>query len=157
MTFLKPNFEVTEGRANDFENLAELYETIASTISNKAFFNWNQKKAEEEIAIAKTFLMKDEMDGSIQAFVTYRDYQDRYEISAIGTNPKHLKMGFAQKVLTALQANAAQRRLAIWLEVHENNQTAINLYLKNGFKVLNTRKRYYPDGGDALVMQFTSV
>lgn len=154
MTFQKPNSEVVLGTANDFEKLAQLYETIAASVSNKAFFNWNEEKATEEMRFAKTLLIKDQAGKNIDAFVTFRDYEDRIEISAIGTNPKHLKMGLAQKVLEALKANAAQRRLAVWLEVHENNQTAVNLYLKNGFTVLNTRKRYYPDGGDALVMRF---
>ena len=154
MTFLNPNSEVILSQPEDFQSLAILYQAIADSVSNKAFFNWSEKTALEEMRLAKTLILKDPVQQSIKAFVTYRDYDDRFEISAIGSNPKHLKKGYAQNVLQALQANAAQRRLAIWLEVHENNQTAVNLYLKNGFTVLNSRKRYYPDGGHALVMQF---
>ena len=38
------------------------------------------------------------------------------------------------------------------LEVNEKNQNAINLYLKNGFKEINRRPKYY--GSDtAIIME----
>ena len=39
----------------------------------------------------------------------------------------------------------------ITLEVNINNIGAINLYLKNGFKVVSKREKYY-DGTDAYLM-----
>ncbi|MBE7086719.1 MAG: ribosomal-protein-alanine N-acetyltransferase [Clostridiales bacterium] len=41
----------------------------------------------------------------------------------------------------------------VFLEVRESNLNAINLYKKFGFKHLSVRKKYYPDGENALVMQ----
>lgn len=38
------------------------------------------------------------------------------------------------------------------LEVRVSNQKAINLYLKNGFRISHIRKAYYKDGEDANVM-----
>lgn len=40
------------------------------------------------------------------------------------------------------------------LEVSENNEAAIQLYQKFGFKVTGKRKAYYKDGSDALLMEF---
>jgi len=39
-----------------------------------------------------------------------------------------------------------------YLEVNVSNDVAISLYLKFGFKILSTRKSYYANGEDALVM-----
>jgi [ribosomal protein S18]-alanine N-acetyltransferase len=39
-----------------------------------------------------------------------------------------------------------------YLEVNVSNKAAISLYLKFGFTVLSTRKSYYANGEDALVM-----
>ena len=39
-----------------------------------------------------------------------------------------------------------------FLEVKEGNLTAINLYKKLGFNVINLRKNYYKDGRTALIM-----
>lgn len=40
----------------------------------------------------------------------------------------------------------------IVLEVRVNNFKAINLYKKHGFKEITIKKRFYPDGEDALMM-----
>lgn len=39
-----------------------------------------------------------------------------------------------------------------YLDVKASNDTAISLYLNFGFNILSTRKAYYSDGEDALVM-----
>jgi ribosomal-protein-alanine N-acetyltransferase len=39
------------------------------------------------------------------------------------------------------------------LDVRVNNTSAINLYKRNGFKIIETRKQYYKNGDDALYMQ----
>lgn len=149
---LESELKVSFCDVTEFETLAKLYQKIAEVVSNRAFFNWTLQSALDELPKAKSLVIKSEKN--ILAFVTFRDYEDRLEIMAIGTDPTYLRNQMAQKVLDGVKTNAAQRKLSVWLEVHENNQTAVNLYLKNGFKVLNSRKRYYPDGGNALVMQF---
>lgn len=49
-----------------------------------------------------------------------------------------------------------RRAGCVWLEVRASNQTAINLYQRAGFELIETRKNYYPLGEgreDALVMR----
>lgn len=149
-----PQNKIEICQKTDYPKLIQLYDKLSKSVSSPSFFNWDQKKVQDELQHSQTLIIKDDLTAAIQSFLTFRNYQDRLEISAIGTDPAFLKKGLAQMLLKHLQANAAQRKLSVWLEVHENNQTAIKLYLKNGFAVLNTRKRYYPDGGNALVMQF---
>ncbi|MDE5729312.1 MAG: GNAT family N-acetyltransferase [Clostridia bacterium] len=40
----------------------------------------------------------------------------------------------------------------VFLEVRVSNSNAMKLYLKNGFKGVYARTRYYSDGEDGLVM-----
>jgi ribosomal-protein-alanine N-acetyltransferase len=50
---------------------------------------------------------------------------------------------------------ASQKKVQVWLEVRESNHTAINMYEKAGFVLIEQRKNYYPavDGKeDALIM-----
>ena len=53
---------------------------------------------------------------------------------------------FAEKTA----ANGAER---IFLEVRISNEPALGLYLSRGFAKTRIRKRYYPDGEDALEMK----
>ena len=50
-------------------------------------------------------------------------------------------------VLNQLPMNSS-----VFLEVKEGNLTAINLYQRLGFKVINSRRNYYKDGRTALIM-----
>ena len=154
MGLQKTSWFVTECLSEDYESLASLYQSIAKLVVNRAFFNWSYETALSEFKEGQSLIIKDQSINQVVSFVTFRNYPDRVEISAVGTNPKYLNQGLAGQLLVELKKNAAQRGLAIWLEVHENNISATKLYLKNGFKVLNTRKSYYSDGGNALVMKF---
>lgn len=43
-----------------------------------------------------------------------------------------------------------------FLEVEAQNVVAQNLYLKNGFKLIHRKKKFYSDGQDALIMTKSS-
>ena len=132
-------------------SLAVLYQEIANH-TTPAFFNWTEASALIEIRSAKNFVIQE--DNKIQAFVTFRTYADRLEIMALGTRPLLLKKGLGLRIFGVLKNYAKHHSLPIWLEVHEQNRAAIHLYLKSGFTVTRTRKGYYQDGGNALLMTY---
>ena len=78
--------------------------------------------------------------------ITY-DSVDSLDIFEIAVDEKFRSRGIATKLLNRLND---ERK--ILLEVSEKNTNAINLYIKNGFKVISKRKKYYLDGSDAIVM-----
>jgi [ribosomal protein S18]-alanine N-acetyltransferase len=81
---------------------------------------------------------------------------DDAEILNVETRASHRRQGLAQGLLAEAFDWARQnQRQAVWLEVRASNDAAINLYRKTGFVQVNTRKRYYSDGEDALVMKYT--
>jgi ribosomal-protein-alanine N-acetyltransferase len=55
-----------------------------------------------------------------------------------------------EKLLNHIIAAKGQDQ-ELWLEVHEANQAARQLYQKLGFKETGKRKRYYKDGGTAIL------
>ncbi len=136
-------------KKSDFDSLANLYESISQQVS-KAQFNWNKQTAAAEFLVSETFAYLEKYE--IVSFLTYRTYVDRIEIMACGTDPICQKKGTATKLLQNLKTIAAQQGLPISLEVHEFNASALGLYFKCGFQHLHTRKGYYSDGKDALIM-----
>lgn len=78
--------------------------------------------------------------------ITY-DSVDSLDIFEIAVDEKFRSRGIATKLLNRLND---ERK--ILLEVSEKNTNAINLYIKNGFKVISKRKKYYLDGSDAIIM-----
>lgn len=89
----------------------------------------------------------------VLGFVVFSIMYEKAEIVDIAVNPNYK----GQKIGTSLLSAAIQECLAshcenITLEVRLSNMGAISFYKKNGFKEVSTRKRYYHDGEDALVM-----
>ena len=95
-------------------------------------------------------------DGIIVASIEILRGVDDAEILNIETSPSHRRQGLAQSLLQEAFDWARQnQRQSIWLEVRAGHEAAVNLYRKMGFVKINTRKRYYSDGEDALVMKYT--
>ena len=143
---------VTQVNEKDFVQLANLYGKIACSVE-LPYFNWNKESALQEIKKAESLVIV--ADGFIRAFITYRNYDDRFEISALGTDPGFLKKGYAQDLLETLKKCAIMQKKPIWLEVHAKNLKAVQLYQTREFVVVHRRKGYYSDLGDALVMTWT--
>jgi ribosomal-protein-alanine N-acetyltransferase len=85
-------------------------------------------------------------------FLLLRTILDEAEIITIGAATP--RQGIASALLTAALTQAAATRVRkIHLEVAATNAPARALYEKFGFVQTGLRKRYYADGGDALVLQ----
>lgn len=84
------------------------------------------------------------------SFLVAQNLVDSINLLLISTNSKYKKQGFASKLINLL---IKENNLKIWLEVKENNFSAINLYKKLGFKQIFLRKNYYKDGFSALIFE----
>lgn len=78
---------------------------------------------------------------------------DELHITNLAVDPSVRGRGVARGLITTLIRNTRSEG-AVWsaLEVRESNLAARALYKGLGFTVLGSRKGYYPDGEDALVM-----
>ena len=69
----------------------------------------------------------------------------------ISFNEEFNNKGIATKLLNNMLSNL-NGVLNVTLEVNDSNTKAINFYLKNGFKAVSKREKYYRDGHDAYLM-----
>ncbi len=78
------------------------------------------------------------------------------DIQNIGVLENYRRGGLGQKILDELISHCKEMGVtSLYLEVRVSNSPALCLYLKNGFKGIYSRTRYYSDGEDALVMKKT--
>ena len=78
---------------------------------------------------------------------------DDLNLLKIAVLPQFRKLGVGFNLMQMASEYRKQQSLdKYFLEVRENNEKAIKLYKKFGFKTLNVRERYYADGENCLVM-----
>jgi ribosomal-protein-alanine N-acetyltransferase len=83
---------------------------------------------------------------------------DEAHITLLGIDPRYQRRGLGQWLLLRLLQDACGRSLnRATLEVRATNTRALALYGKFGFEPLGNRRRYYPDGEDALILWQNSL
>ncbi len=76
------------------------------------------------------------------------------DIQTIGVLPEFEGRGIARAMLVELIGEARRRGARdVMLEVSSTNPRAQELYRRFGFEHIHTRRRYYRDGSDGLVMR----
>lgn len=83
----------------------------------------------------------------------YWEIVDESHITVLAIDPIYHRRGLGRWLLINLLEDACRQRLQrATLEVRASNSRALALYESFGFEALGTRKRYYPDGEDALIL-----
>ena len=96
-----------------------------------------------------------EVDGTIAGYTFIWVIADEVHINNFAVHPAFRRKGLGLKLISFIFERFKEYD-KFFLEVRKSNEAAINLYRKCGFKTIFTRKRYYADGEDALVM-FTNL
>lgn len=95
-------------------------------------------------------LLEDQVVGYAGAFVLPPDS----DVQTISVHADSQGRGVGRRLLVELLTVARQAACThMMLEVRSSNASAIALYEVHGFSVLSTRRRYYPNGDDALIMR----
>lgn len=118
-------------------------------------FSWNSENFLSELKLAETLVCKNQK-SEVVSFLTFRKNQFECEIMVLATVPENRKQGLQNQLLKSLLADAQLNTLEVWLEVHEQNSSAIELYKKNKFSPVGRRAKYYQDGADALLLKWTA-
>ena len=92
------------------------------------------------------------IDGRVVWYVTVEDVIDVINIIQVFVESEYRRQGIASEILNYIFNKYADRDIRYMLEVRKDNEAAIGLYKKLGFKVISERRRYYKDS-DALVME----
>lgn len=96
------------------------------------------------------------VSGEIAAnlILLFRKNSKHIRIYSLAVDPKMRGKGLAREMINYAEKKASQLNInQLSLEVNEHNFSAIQLYQSSGFQVVQTKKIYYKDGSDALVMK----
>jgi ribosomal-protein-alanine N-acetyltransferase len=95
-----------------------------------------------------------EAEGEPLGFVLGRAAAGEAEVLTLAVRPAARRAGAGRALMHALAATAAGRGAEyLFLEVSEANAAARALYAALGAAEAGRRRRYYPDGSDALVLR----
>lgn len=93
-------------------------------------------------------------DKVVLGFISFDIIFERAELNYIFVNKEKRKQGIATKLFNyMLNVCKAKNCENITLEVRENNKSAINFYIKNGFKEVAKREKYYKDEDGILMIK----
>lgn len=146
------------------ENISEFAKQIAA-IEAVAFPNdaWSTDSLIDLLAqdINKVIVIwDDENPKHLKGYCIYQALFDNAEILRIASHPVNQRQGVGSQLLAKLitELTAVSNPITqVMLEVRADNQAAINLYHKYGFKHIHTRRGYYKTSNatncDALIMQ----
>ena len=114
---------------------------------------WSKEAYEKELTNIMANYRVITVENEVVAYGGFWKILDEADINNIAVKKEYRGMGFGKMLMNALIEDAkAQNIRAMTLEVRVSNQSAISLYKKLGFKEAGTRKKYYPDNEDALIM-----
>ena len=93
-------------------------------------------------------------EGPVLGYFVAWFIEDEVHLGNLAVHPARQGEGTGQRLLDYLVGEAKRRGgRIITLEVRESNMGAQRLYLRNGFRPIAIRRRYYPDNHeDAIVM-----
>lgn len=76
------------------------------------------------------------------------------DLQTLAVEPASQGLGIGAALLNEMLDRARRRSAtSMLLEVRADNPPAHALYTRAGFESIATRSRYYPDGGDAIIMR----
>lgn len=76
------------------------------------------------------------------------------DVQTLAVAPTAQGQGLGSRLLALIEDEAVRRGAEdLLLEVRADNPGAQRLYLRRGFEQIHKRRRYYPDGGDAIIMR----
>jgi len=131
--------------SNDLADILSIEKKVFKHPWSKEQLSWelnSQPTAENYVMIAR---------GNMIGYLFSHVVDDDVQILNIAINIPFQHKGYGEQLLSYFldQFNSDS---SIHLEVRKSNFPAINLYLKFGFHETGTRKGYYSDGEDAIIM-----
>lgn len=117
-------------------------------------YPWSEEVFRDEIAAAHSRLWVCVAEEEIAGFLCWWTICGEIEIQNVATALRYRRHGVGRSLLAAILATADAEGISrAILEVRVGNLGAISLYREFGFIDCGTRRCYYPDGEDALLME----
>lgn len=146
---MKNEIQIKEMSLFDLENIKDI---LISDFDD--FWNYNILKEELESPNSKYIIAKTN-DDKIIGFAGIKIIVDTADIMNIVVKKSWRNQGVGNLLLNNLVYLCKKLNLSsLSLEVNEDNQSAIHLYEKFGFKRIGLRKNYYKNN-DGIVMEYS--
>jgi ribosomal-protein-alanine N-acetyltransferase len=136
--------------SNDLADILSIEKKVFKHPWSKEQLSWelnSQPAAENYVMIAR---------GNMIGYLFSHVVDDDVQILNIAIDIPFQHKGYGEQLLSYF-LDQFNTDISIHLEVRKSNFPAINLYLKFGFHETGTRKGYYTDGEDAIIMQRYSL
>jgi ribosomal-protein-alanine N-acetyltransferase len=134
------------------QDLSEIAEVLSEAYAEYKFpigGSWTKELLRHEMKASQGVGLH--VDGlGIVSFILFRHFDEHREITILATRPSRQRRGDMRYLLTYLLERKSPGE-RIWLEVHEGNLPARELYAQVGFQEVGRRPKYYRDGQDAIL------
>ncbi len=137
--------KVTSLKRKDIDECMKLDEIALNSL-------WSKRQWEKELGTSGRLCLGIFNFSNLVSFGCGWIILDELHITAFAVHPNYRREGLAQLVLSSLIDKAREEGcINATLEVNTKNKEAIAFYKACGFKNKGLRKKYYPDGNDALI------
>jgi ribosomal-protein-alanine N-acetyltransferase len=118
---------------------------------------WSKEMFLEELRtpLAHSFIYRvDEPGGHpLAGFICFRNVGEESELLNISVHPLYRRKGIGRKLMQFyMEFDRTKEIKTFYLEVHVSNRPAIHLYQGFSYQPKGSRKKFYQDKFDALVM-----
>lgn len=132
-----------------FDDLDELY-----NICSQQFIEESWTKLQLQNALESNLCLGFFEGDKLASFLIAQNLIDDFNILLIATAENFKRQHLASELLQNLENYCEKMNIAkIWLEVRQSNISAQKFYLKNNFKQICIRKKYYGGKEDAIILE----
>ncbi len=145
---------ITLATTEDLRDAAEIFAECFPADGDRSAQELRLRE-EHERRMARITVAKDD-EGRLVGVLLSWHVADEVTLLDVGVRATRQKEGHGRALVTELLdwARESSGRL-VMLEVRGSNTTACRLYKSLGFEPVGVRRRYYPDGEDAIEMHVT--
>jgi ribosomal-protein-alanine N-acetyltransferase len=114
---------------------------------------WSEDAFAEEFTSPEAAIWAARDAGAVCGYLVAHRVMDEVHVLSLAVEPGVRRRGAASALLAAaLAAERAGGARIAHLEVRATNAAALAFYARAGFREVGRRRRYYPDGDDALLL-----
>ena len=143
--------------ANDltFTRMGQENISFVATLEKRFFTTpWDEQALEKGLKNNSEIFWLVQVKGINVGYIGFAQTFESADILTVCVDPAYRRMGCAEALLRhcldQMYDNGVEK---VFLEVRVSNESALALYRGAGFEGFGVRKRYYPDGEDAVLMK----
>jgi len=119
---------------------------------------WSQAKFTDSLNNPKTLASLLTIDEQVLGYFVATHSPDSADLLNICIHPEHQHQGLGTQLFDYLTQQLQTLNLnTIFIEVRASNESTLSFYQKLGFKVIDSRKKYYSNGEDAKILRLQIV